>query len=78
MRFELTRESVPINLFVAYAPTDANPNIQLKEGHGKRLGQHMVEHFPLKECLFVLIDAHSRGPEKGWSGVITAISANPC
>ena len=30
MRFELTSESVTINLVVAYAPTEANPNTQLK------------------------------------------------
>ena len=31
MRFELTGESVAINLVVAHAPTEANPNTQLKE-----------------------------------------------
>ena len=31
MRFELTGESVAINLVVAYAPTEANPNTQLNE-----------------------------------------------
>ena len=31
MRFELTGESVAINLVVANAPTEANPNTQLKE-----------------------------------------------
>ena len=59
MRFELTGESVAINLVVAYAPTEANPNTQLKEEYWKKLG-HMVEHIPTKECLFVLVDANVR------------------
>ena len=39
MRFELTGESVAINLVVAYAPTEANPNTQLK-GILEEIGAH--------------------------------------
>ena len=59
MRFELTGESVAVNLVVAYAPTEASLNTQLKEDFWKRLG-HMVEQIPTKECLFVLVDANAR------------------
>ena len=59
MRFELTGESVAINLVVAHAPTEANPNTQLKEEHWKKFG-HMVEQITTKECLFVLVDANVR------------------
>lgn len=59
MRFELTGESVAVNLVVAYAPTEANPNTQMKEEFWKKLG-HMVEQIPTKECLFVLVDANAR------------------
>ena len=38
MRFELTDESVAINLVVAYAPTEANSNTQLKKERWKKLG----------------------------------------
>ena len=31
MRFELTGECAAVNLVVAYAPTKANPNAELKE-----------------------------------------------
>ena len=30
MRFELTGERAAVNLVVAYAPTEANPNAELK------------------------------------------------
>ena len=43
MRFELTGESVAINLVIPYAPTAANPDTQLKEEYWKKL-RHMVEH----------------------------------
>ena len=42
MRFELTGESVAINLVVAYAPTEAKPNTQLKEEYWKKLGHTVV------------------------------------
>ena len=60
MRFELTCESVAINLVVAYTPTEVNLNTQLREKYWKKLG-HMVENIPTtsKECLFVLIDANA-------------------
>ena len=53
MRFELTSESVTINLVVAYAPTEANPNAELKHVLWKKLG-HLVKQIPTKELLFVL------------------------
>ena len=59
MRFELTGESVGVNLVVAYAPTEANLNAQMKEEFWKKLG-NMVEQIPTKECLFVLVDANAR------------------
>ena len=60
MRFE-TGECAVVNLVVAYAPTDANPNAELKEVFWKNLG-HLVKHkqFPTKELLFVLINANTR------------------
>ena len=36
MRFELTGESTAVNLVVAYAPTEANLNTQLKEDFWKK------------------------------------------
>ena len=58
MRFELTGESVAINLVVAYAPTEPTPT-QPKEEYQKKLG-HMVEQISTKECLFVLVDTNAR------------------
>ena len=46
-------------LVVVCAPTEANPNTQLKEEYWKILG-HMVEQIPTKECLFVLVGANAR------------------
>ena len=41
MRFELTGDSVAVNLVVAYAPTEANLNTQMKEEFwGKKKGDH--------------------------------------
>ena len=59
MRFELTGESVAINLAFAYAPTEANPNTKMKKDYWKKF-RHIVEQIPTKECLFVLIDANAR------------------
>ena len=59
MRFELTGESVAVNLVIAYAPTEASLNTQMKEGFWEKLG-HMAEQIPTKECLFVLVDANAR------------------
>ena len=47
-----------------YAPTEANPNTQLKGEYWK----HMFERIPTKECLFVPVDANVR---TGWTGVVT-------
>ena len=58
MRFELTGESVAINLVVAYAPTEPTPT-QPKEEYQKKLGR-MVEQISTKECLFVLVDTNAR------------------
>ena len=38
MRFELTDECTAVNLVVAYPPTEANPNAELKEFFGRSLG----------------------------------------
>ena len=46
-------------LVVAYAPTEANPDAELKEVSGRKLG-HIVNQIPAKESLFVQIDANSR------------------
>ena len=59
MRVELTGECAAVNLVVAYAPTEAKPNAELKEVFGKKLG-HLVKQIPTKELLFVLIDANAR------------------
>ena len=56
MRFELTGECAAVHLVVAYAPTEANLNAELKEVFWKKLG-HLVKQIPTKELLFVLIDA---------------------
>ena len=61
MRFELTGESVAVNLAVAYAPTEANRNTQMKEEFWEKKMGHMVEQIPTKECLVVLlVDANAR------------------
>ena len=52
-RFELTGEYAAVNLVVAYAPTEANPNAELKHVLWKKLG-HLVKQIPTKELLFVL------------------------
>ena len=59
MRFELTGECARVNLVVAYAPTEANPNVELKKVFWKKLG-HLVKQIPTQELLFVLIDANAR------------------
>ena len=59
MRFELTDECGAVNLHVAYAATEANPNTELKEVFWKKLG-HLVEQIPTKECIFVLVDKNAR------------------
>ena len=38
MRFELTGESVAVDLVVAYAPTEANLNAQMKEEFWEKMG----------------------------------------
>ena len=69
MRFELTGECAADNLAVPYAPTEANPNAELKKVFWKKLG-HLVKQIPTKELLFVLIDANSRTGKK-WKGAMT-------
>ena len=59
MRFELIGECAAVNLVVAYAPTEANPNGELKKVFWKKLG-HLVKQIPTQELLFVLIDANAR------------------
>ena len=55
----MTGESAAANLVVCYAPTEANPNAELKEVLWKKLG-HLVKPIPTKDLLFVLIDANAR------------------
>ena len=55
----MTGECAAVNLVVAYPPTEANPNAELKEVFWKKLG-HLVKQIPTKELLFVLIDANAR------------------
>ena len=59
MRFESTGECAAVNLVAAYAPSEANPNAELKEVLWKKLG-HLVQQIPSKELLFVLMDANER------------------
>ena len=59
MRFELTSECAAVNLVVAYAPMEADPNAELKEVFWKKLG-HLVKQIATKELLFLLIDANAR------------------
>ena len=47
MHVESTGESIAINLVIAYALTEANPNIQLKEVYWKKSG-YMVKPIPTK------------------------------
>ena len=61
MRFELTGECAAVNLVVAYAPTETNPNAELKEVFWKKL-RCLVKQIPTKEFLFVLMDANA------WTG----------
>ena len=42
MRFELTGECAAVTLVIAYAPTEANPDAELKEVFWKKLG-HLVK-----------------------------------
>ena len=70
MRFELTGECAAVNLVVAYAPTEANPNAVLKEVFWKKLG-HLVKQISTKELLFVLIDAKMHGLGREWKGAMT-------
>ena len=63
MRFELTSECAAVKLVVAYAPTEANPNADLKEVFWKELG-HLVKQIPSKELLFALIDANARSGKR--------------
>ena len=51
MRFELTGECAAVNLVISYAPTEANPNAELKEVFWKTLG-HLVKQIQMKEFLF--------------------------
>ena len=46
-------------LGLTYAPTEANPNAEVKEVFWKKFG-HLVKQIPTKELLFVLIDANAR------------------
>ena len=59
MRFELSGKSVATNLVVAYAPTETNLNVKMREEFWKKLG-HMVEQIPTRECLFVLTGRRKR------------------
>ena len=55
----MTGECPAVNLVVAYAPTEAHPNVELKKVFWKKLG-HFVKQIPTKELLFVFIDANAR------------------
>ena len=69
MRFELTGERAAVDLVVAYAPMEANPNAELKEVFWKNLG-HLVKQIPTKELLVVLMtQMHGLGRE--WKGAMT-------
>ena len=59
MRFELTGESVAVNLVGVYASTEPNLDTKMQEEFWEQLGR-MVEQIPMKECLFELVDAHAR------------------
>ena len=59
MRFELTGECAAVNLVVAYAPTEANPNAEVEEVFWKKL-RHLVKQIPTKDLLFALTDASAR------------------
>ena len=50
MRFELTGECAAVSLVVGYAPTEANPNTELKYVFWKKLG-HLVEQILTKELM---------------------------
>ena len=45
-------------LGLTYAPTEANPNAEVKEVFWKKFG-HLVKQIPTKALLFVLIDANA-------------------
>ena len=76
MRFELTGECAAVDLVVAYAPTEANPNEELKNIFFKKLG-HLVKQILTTEILFVLIDANSRTGKRmkgcNYGGVIEVL-----
>ena len=52
MRFELTGECAVVNLVVAYAPTEANPNAELKEVFWKKLGTWLNRSQRRNCCLY--------------------------
>ena len=59
MRFEMNGTYDAVNFVVAYAPTEASKDSELKRIFWQKL-HDLVERIPTKECLLVLMDANAR------------------
>lgn len=59
MRFKMSGVYDAVNFVVAYAPTEASKDSESKQIFWQKL-HDLVERIPVKEGLFVLMDANAR------------------